>query len=155
MDGGDGANAGVAGRDDGEALEQVLGEVEEVLFAFGPGLGVALGDVDRAEPAELIGAGFVAALLGTLAEEVEVPLEEIDVEIGDAHVAKAAAGDQLDRFLAAGAGNPDGRMRLLYRTRPGIHVLQLPELAVMLERPRLGPGPQHEVHPFLKHGPGV
>ena len=55
---GDGADAGVAGREDDEAFEQLLGEVEEVFFVLGPGLLVGFGDVDRAEPAELIGAGL-------------------------------------------------------------------------------------------------
>src|SRR5262245_29016681 len=46
-------------------------------------------------------------------------------------------------------------MWFLNGARPRIDVLELPEFAVMLERPRLRPGPQHQIHCLLEHGPGV
>ena len=112
-DDGDGLGAGVAGGQNGEASEQIVGEVPEVFFVFGPGALVGFGDVDRQEPAELFGVGGVAAFFGRLTEQIEIALEEIDVEIRNAHVAPALGGDVLDGFFAAGAGNPDGRMRFL------------------------------------------
>ena len=65
------------------------------------------------------GIEFGETSLETICRELR---EEINVEVRDAHVRPAALGHVFDGFFAAGAGDPDRRMRLLQRPRPRIDV---------------------------------
>src|SRR4051794_34062772 len=85
-------------------------------------LAVRLGDVDRHAPAHLGGRGGVSSSLARLAELIEHAAEYVDVEVRDAHVAVAPLRHEVDRLGAAGAGDPDRRVRLLDRPRPGVDV---------------------------------
>src|SRR5690349_18358350 len=87
-------------------------------------LSIRLGDVDRDTPAHLSGIGLVTRFLARFAEHAEDAAERVNVEIGNAHVGVAALGDKVDRLQTAGARNPDGRMRLLERPRPGVDVAE-------------------------------
>src|SRR5262245_39511628 len=109
-------------RQQSDVLQQFLDEVPEVRLKFFARLLVRLGHVDWHAPAHLLRRGGVAGPVTGLPKLPEDALEDVDVEVGDAHVAVAPPGDEVDRLAAAGAGDPDGRVRLLQRPGPGVDV---------------------------------
>ncbi len=106
---------------------------------------VALRHADQLQKAEPIGIR-VAAALGhpvpvKIAEAVGV-LRAVVTQMAEAIV---AVDDEIDRGGAAGARNPDRRMRLLQRPRPQVHHRQLIMLAVPGEDFLGAPGFLHQL----------
>src|SRR5262245_50003704 len=97
---------------------------------LGPRLRVVLTDVDRHAPAHLLGLRIIPGLLTLLAEHAEDALEAANMEIWQPHVGVPSLGDKLYGLQTADARNPDRRVRLLQRPRPGIDILEEVMLAV-------------------------
>ena len=129
--------------------------VPEVRLVLRPGLLVRLRHVDGLQPARLPRLVRVALPLTGLAEHAELAVEDVDVEVGDAHVRVAVAGDELHRLQGAGARDPHLRMRLLDRTGPGVHEPQLVVPADELDRPGLRPGLDDDVVGLVEPFAGV
>src|SRR5262249_39799162 len=138
-----------------DALEQVADEVPEVWLELLARLLVGLGDVDGHTPAKLFGLGLVAGLLTRFTKKAEHASKDVDVKIRDAHVGEAPLGDEVDGLQAAGAGDPDGRVRLLNRPRPGVDIGEVVVLRVPQKRPRLGPRLEDQVKRFAETLAGV
>src|SRR5262249_35808303 len=128
-----------------DAFEQVADEVPEMRLEFLASLGVSFADIDRHTPAHLLRLRGVAGFFAALAEHRENTAEYIDVEIRHAHVRVAPLSDELNGLATAQAGNPDRRVRLLQRARPGIDVTEVVMLRVPDKRPRRRPRLHDEV----------
>jgi hypothetical protein len=89
--------------------------------------------------------GLIALLLAALAEGRVVALEEVDVEVRDAHVGIPTLRHELHRLERPGTRDPDRRVGLLERPGPAVDVAQLEVLAVVLERAGLRPGPHDQL----------
>ena len=66
------------------------------------------------------GVVLVPLLLAGFSEEPEGAIEDVDVEVWDAHVGIVVLRDELHRLQGAGAGDPDLRVRLLNWAGPGV-----------------------------------
>ena len=126
-----------------------------MLLVLAARLLVGLGDVDRDEPARLERIGLVALGRARVAEHLERPLEHVEVEVRDAHVRVAVAGDELHRLDRPGAGDPDLGVGLLHRPGPRVHVPDPVVLAHPLERAGRRPGLHDEVVRLLEALAGV
>src|SRR6478735_8148755 len=105
-------------------------------FELITGLAIGLGHVNGHAPTHLLRIGSVTRLFAGFAKLREDTAKDVDVEIRHAHVAEAALGDEVDGFLAADAGNPNRRVRLLNRSRPWVYIAVVIMLRVPFERPR-------------------
>ena len=66
-------------------------------------------------------------------------LHHVELGVRQRDVRVAALGHEADRLQAAGARDPDGRVRLLQRPRPDVDVAEVVVLALEVERAGLGP----------------
>src|ERR1700722_4951984 len=108
---------------------------------------VALGDVDRRRPADLVRArGIAMQALRRLAIEIEVADNRRDRrEILDIDIAPLLGACPVDGLARTQGRTPDRRMRLLERSRPHVHIFEAVVLALEAERTGLGPGLHHEI----------
>ena len=134
------------------ALEEGVARALQVAAAgfFGQLLGLV--DVDLEEVAVVLGAGLVAVLFGDLVVVGERLLGRFEVG-GEHHVGVAVLGGPLDRVAAHDPGDPDLRVRVLERPRPGVHVAVLVVLTLPAEGAGCGPGLDHEVVRLLEAFP--
>ena len=106
-------------------MEEILG-VRRVFFRRF----VALRHADQLQKAEPIGIRIAAALGHPVPVKIAETVGILRAVIAQVTKAVVAVDDEIDRGGAAGAGNPDRRMRLLDRPRPQVHHRQLIVLAV-------------------------
>src|SRR6185312_14362182 len=105
----------------------------------------ALGDADELQEARAIGIAILAEPLHLAPEAHHGLAPGLVAEIREIAVDVVLGGAPLPRLDRAAARDPDRRMRLLHRMRPGVDVAQLIEAAVegegLATRPRL----EHEI----------
>ena len=119
----------------GRGFEQVAGVIPEVRLVFPPRLLVGLRHVDADAPADLLVARRIALSLTALAEILgALPPQLEGGQRRQHHVGVALLCHPLHGLRAAGAGDPDGRMRLLVGLRPQIDVAEAVVLAFPGER---------------------
>ena len=105
---------------------------------------VGLGHIDRVRPGELVGGSAVARLLGLVAIHLEEARHHRNgrerLRVGVAFLRRP-----LDGARRALRRNPDRRMWVLIRSRPRVHIVEVIVLALVGERPGLGPGAHDHV----------
>ena len=107
---------------------------------------VGLRHVDHRGPADLRRRHVVAAVgRRVLAQHVEVLLHHLELRIRQRDPRVPALRDEADGLHAPGAGDPDGRVRLLQRPRPDVHPAEVVVLALEVEGAGLGPRPHDQV----------
>src|SRR5262245_28216563 len=91
---------------------------------------IGVSHVRRYQPPEHLWIVRPAHPSYSLLEEGCVLAEGIDVGIGQSRVDEAAFGNEFHGLDTPNTRNPNRRVRLLHRPRPGIDILELKMLAI-------------------------
>src|SRR6185312_13874956 len=137
----------VAGRIDVSAVDMEAAAVEILgrLLVELHRLLARLGDADELQEARAIGIAVLAEPLHLAPEAHHGLAPGLVAEIRKVAVDVVHRGAPLPRLDRAAARDPDRRMRLLHRMRPGVDIAQLIEAAVEGEGLAPRPGLQYEV----------
>ena len=112
----------------------------DVRFQLSPSNVVGFRDVNRRRPAELPTVGFATEAPRLFAIHHLIAQHQLDrTEGDDKRIFARRIGRPGNCLGGTLRWNPDRRMRLLIRTRPGIGVSEGVVLALMVDRARFGP----------------